>query len=401
MFIEDILAVIAQNSTITMNTFDRNLVGSLYSQTFLGQSFTEKQAALAVKTLKKHKHKLDLIFNQDISTFLENPQFKSPFRVIKNSKSIKIKENAERVKHIYVEFPYNEEIIKRIRNEKEHIKHSAWNGEEKSWIFSLEERSIEFLTSLGEEFQFDFDQEFKDYSQQIKDIKNNFENYIPTVVKDGNFYKIINLPSHVQSNLSTDLLESLFEARKLGVVVWSAEIENELNSDIHDNSVKNFLKSTLTQSYRLVLEDTPFSSVKNVIKHLFPCLVTIPGGSELVKLKQAVEFFKEIDVENNEISVLVRLSNDKGRDFNEYVRENKFNSPLTDNTKVVVLSAELPKTVLNPRRNFHSVLNFNYYDIDFRLREYVYGHPNVITVIEKNTQNYSTKHWPLDMKEIK
>lgn len=393
MFIEDILAVIAQHSTITMNTFDRNLVNSFYSQTFLGRSLTEKQGTLAVKTLKKHKPKLDTIFNQDISDFLENPQFKNPFRVIKNSKSIKIKENSERVKNIYVEFPYNEEIIKKIRNEKEHIKHSAWNGEEKSWIFSLEERSIDFLTNLGEEFQFDFDEEFKNYAQQTKDIKKNFENYIPTVVKDENFYKIVNLPPYVQSNLSTDLLESLFEARKLGVSVWSSDVEHELNSDLYENSVKTFLKAPLTQSYQLVLEDNPLSSVKNIVKHLFPCLVTIPGGSELVKLKQAVEFFKDMGVENSEISVLVRLSNDRGREFNEYVRENKLNSPLTDNTKVVVLSAELPKTILKPRRTFNSVLNFNYYNIDYRLREYVYGHPNVITVMEKNIQGKKT--WPL------
>lgn len=391
MFIEDILAVIAQNSSITMNTFDRNLVNSFYSQIFLGRSLTEKQATLAVKTLKKHKHKLDPIFNQDISTFLENPQFKNPFRVVKNSKTIKIKENADRVKNIHMEFPYNEEIIKRIRSDKEHFKQSAWNGEEKAWVFSLEERSIDLLSSIGEEFQFDFDEEFKEYVHQVKEVKKNFENYIPTVVKDGNFYKIVNLPPHVEANLSSDLLQSLFDARKLGVTVWSSEIENELNSDQYDDSVKQILKSLLTESYRLILEDNPLSSIKNIVKYLFPCLVTVPGGSELVKLKQAVEFFKDIGLENNEISVLVRLSNDRGKDFNEYVRENKFNSPLSDTTKVVVLSAELPKPILNPRRTFHSVLNFNYYDVDYRLREYVYGHPNVITVMEKNIQG--TKSW--------
>jgi hypothetical protein len=106
-------------------------------------------------------------------------------------------------------------------------------------------------------------------------------------------------------------------------------------------------------------------------------------------MQQALELLKEIGIENQEISVLFRLPSENGGDFNKFVKEEKLNSPVSETTKVVILSGKLPKTVFQSELKFNCVLNFNFYNVHYTLANFMKNRHNVINVLaDKKTKVY-------------
>lgn len=381
MYIEDLIIVLAQ-SGIKQSPFDVRLVISFYNQIREKTSFTEKQANLAISLTKKYKNKLEAHLSKNIDGFLLNPQFKQPFRVINNSKKITTIIHPEYKKALRVEFPYDDHLLTKFRQEKQTLDYAQWNPEEKTWIFSLDEKSIRFLSGLIKENGFTADDEFMDYVKQFDNIQENIEKYVPMVVRDNDTIKFVNISKNLPQNQSSDLLVSLFNARKLGIQTWSEDIERELDNGI----LKKFLKSDPGVGFDVDLTEHSLIDLKNIIKYLFPCLVVIPGGTELEKIQKSLELFNSLELTNSEMSVLFRLSSDIGKEFNNFVKENHLNSKISTNTKVIFISTQVPKTILESNIKFNSVLNFNFYNIHYKIRDFISWHHNVINILENTPQ---------------
>lgn len=366
-----------------MNTFDLNVLINIQNQMMLSKNLTEKQGNLCVTILKRYEKKLSEHLGQDISIFLKNPQFKNPFRVSITEKTISVCDHPVLKRAARVKFFYDEKIIAKIREQKAKLNYSVWNDLEKSWFFSLDERTISFLSSLIDEYGFKPDQEFQDYVDQINEIKKNIEQYVPMVVKTDDGIKFVNISKYTPQNSSDDLIESLFLARKIGIQTWDETIEQELNEKITDEEVKKFLRSDPLTRHELFLDEKSLSSISNIVKHLYPCLVIMPDNTESYKISKIVDFFKSIGVTENEISVLFRLPTATGADFNNYVKNNHLNNLVSDQTKLVFIDSNIPKVILNPRINFNCVLNYKFYDAHFKLREFLRNQPNIIGILEK------------------
>lgn len=381
MFIEDLIQKLC-HSSINLNLFDKKFVLSLYNQLNSGIFFTEKQAKLALTVLKKYKIKLSIELNQDILLFLENPQYRHAFRQINLYKTIEIVnyKNSKRV--IKVSFPYDENLISKFKKEKLNFHHAFWDPDEKSWIFELHEKNLLFLSTLVNEFNFIGDDEFINYIDQINKITSNVENYIPMVVKDGDLYVLKNVHPIIQGTLGNTLISSLFEARKKGIFTWSDDIETEIENSNEYIVVKRFLKSHNNKEFTINLEETPLQHISSIVKNLFPCFVIIPGGSELDVLKKNYEFFESIGINRSNMSVLFRLSNKTDKEFNDYVRNQQLNNPLDDNSKVIYISNNIPKTYLESRININSVLNYSLYTPHYKLRDFIVNQHNVINILE-------------------
>jgi hypothetical protein len=386
MYIDTLISHLTRSFVAGMNSFDLKLMLSLDDQLKFGNYLTEKQGKLAVSLLKKYKIKLTQALLIDISPFLENPQFKYPFRVINLSQSIKIISDPTHIKLIKVEFPYDEKIVTKFRQEKPKFFHCQWNDSERAWLFSLEEASVQFLMLLLPEYNFTCDDEFVKYMNQIQSIQKNIEHHVPMITKNEENFNFINVVEHFPKITSSDLVESLFMARKLGIYTWDEAIDKEINSDNIDPEVRTFLKTNPSDAFSLILTEKPINSLKNIVKHLLPCLVVISNGSELTKLQNTIDFFHELNIDNSEMSVLFRLPTDGGKDFNEYVRDNKLNSSVTEKTKIIFISEHIPKTILEPKKIFNSVLNYNFYTAHYKMKEFLRFQPNVINILETHNR---------------
>ena len=384
MYIEDILFLA---TSVKMNPWDSTLVYSLQDQLTKGSGLTEKQATLAVRVLGRYINKLNVSASQDLTLYITNPKFKFNIRTLNIVKHISVINHSTYNRSLKVEFPYNEQIISKIRAEKAKLNSANWDPELKAWIFSLDERSIIFLADLATEFGFSGDDEFNDFAVQARTIQSNLEDYIPNLARDGDQYKFNNVSHRVPQPISNNLIDALFEARQAGINTWDETIDEQLNQTEISSVVRDFLKTSPSEIFSLNTTDHSLLSAGDIVKSLLPCLIVIPGGSELEKLTTSVTFLNEIGINNSEISVLFRLPKVTGDDFNNFIRNNNINNPVTKDTKAVFISSKIPKTLLDPRKEFNCVINFNFYSIHYTIRDFLKWHHNVISVLEKKSNN--------------
>lgn len=383
MHIEDLILDLHRHHLAALNQWDRGVVESFFIQLSGGQGFTEKQSLLAVRIAKKHSNLLAESFGKNISNILENPTYSLPIRNLVKTKHINIIENGIYKKCVEAVFPYNDEYISAFRKNKEINLTGVWDPNRRAWIFPLNEANLNFLVDFAERENFIVDHEFAKYSQEVKKIKENIDAHIPLLVLDNNRPKLTNFYEKSEDFAKFDILSSVFEARKRGVYVWDELISQYLESNSVSEITRNFLKSNPAENYQIFSENHPISDITPLMLHLSPTLVVLPGGSELEKLSEWYNHLKTIGVADKEISVMFRLSSKCNQKFNEFVKSNGINKPITDCTKFVFVSGKLPKTILKSGIKFHSVVNLGFSNAHYTLKSYLKNQENVITYNNK------------------
>jgi hypothetical protein len=115
-------------------------------------------------------------------------------------------------------------------------------------------------------------------------------------------------------------------------------------------------------------------------------LVVIPGGSEYENLVMSHTFMKQIGMQDHEMSVMFRLPSNTHEIFNNFVKNNNLNNPLTEDTKVVFVSSKLPKPVLKSKIKFHCVLNMGFSNVHYTMKDFVGKHENLVFYSGKKQQ---------------
>jgi hypothetical protein len=390
MHIEDLITNLECHLfSLHVNQWDFRVVLSLSQQVSNGFGFTEKQSILALRILKKHINSLGVIMKQDFSQSLSNPTYKFPFRVISNSKKMTIVQDD--VYNLYgklikVEFPYDAKIIELIRKNKENLNHAAWNKESRAWFFSLTENNILFLMNLRDNMEFLIDEELSGYMSSASDFINSAEKYVPMLTLVDNFPKFINVPDNVSECSNKELLPAIFESRKKGILTWDQQISSFLDGGTVNACTKEFLESDPGSRFIADSKQFTINDLQDIVKYLNPCLFVVPGGDELSKLEQAVKFLKDVGFQSHEISVLFRLSKKTGQDFNEFVRNEKLNSPITENTKIIFISGKFPKTIAKSKIKFHSAIHLGFGSAHYTTQGFVQSQENVIFFISHTPQ---------------
>jgi hypothetical protein len=381
VYIEDLIRI----SVVGIDFMDNrsaSMMESFNEQTTKGMGLTEKQRSAAIRILNQNKSEIARSMSLDISAFLENPQFRLPLREIKVVKQISIISYKDQGRYIKVEFPYDEEKIKIIRAHKEHSDQAFWDQGHTAWIFSLEERNIEFLIRFCENQEFNFDEEFDGYRKKTLDIIKNMQDHIPVLALDKNGPKIVNSPKNLPILTSKDIVSAVFEARKLGILTWDESIAQHITIFHLPESIKEFLTSDYDHVTLIDSQKTPIDCLKYHVSYMSPCLVIVPGGNEFEKITQAYDFLKNQGIENSQISTMFRLPSETGADFNNFVKNNEINGPITEDTKIVFVSTKLPKSVIKSKIRFNCVINMGTHSAHHTIKEFMKNHENVVIFSE-------------------
>jgi hypothetical protein len=384
-YIEDLILALAASS-VSISIWDLQVISGFKDYILQKVGFTEKQCALAIKILYRYSRAMAIDGHGDITAFLSEPKFHLPIRIAVSTNSVDIikKENE---KFICVKFPFNEEFIAKIRNYRESNTDNGtiqWDKSTTSWIFSLNETNLQFVIELINDRNFDTDEEFMDYELQISEILENLENYAPMLVLEAGTPKITNFNENLPELSSSDILKSIFESRKMGITLWDEHIETYLKDPTHDQKTVEFLN---TQN-PVFLEKTDKICLKNVVENLGPSLVIIPGGDEINKILEAHTLFSDMNILNENMSVLFRLPNEIGKKFNDFVKNQGLNSPISDHTQIVFISGKMPKTILKSKIKFNSIINFGTDNAHYTLRNFLKNHENLVYFGVKKTVKF-------------
>lgn len=383
MTIEDIV-VYLRITRFELPQWDRQLILSISDQFSQGLGLTEKQDTVVRRILKKHKDIISVKLSTDINPFLENPTYRNPIRKISYDKKISIQTKENYGKIINVTFPYNEEYVNQIRKHKDlsQSNRAEWNKDLKSWIFSLTEGNINFLMNFSQDNGFEVDEEFKEFSEQTKNIISDMEKHVISLSINDSVPYLKNSNKFIPKLESSDILEAIFESRRKGIFVWDEQI-SEFVENIQNTTTKEFLKSAANESIHVDPEISPILSLTDVIKFMGPSLFIIPGVDEFENIKKSFNFLTEIGIKNEEISVMFRLPSDTNENFNNFVKEHRLNSPLSEKTRVAFVSGKLPKPILKSKMKFHCVVNMGFPNVHYTLKDFVKNHENVVFFTHK------------------
>ncbi len=384
MYIEDLIYKLQLNCKI--NKYDTNIVISFVSQNFSYIGFTEKQSLLAIKILKRYSKNLSSVLGVDVTPFLENPVFKFSVRKSSSSKKITIVDNLAWGQAIKVEFPYDQEKIDFIRKNKENLGYAQWSSEEKAWMFSLDERNIQFLSTLIAKDNFEMDDQFLDYLEQVKTIVGSVEKHVPMLTVLDNVPKYQNISQYVPELKSKEVLSAVFEARKAGIFTWDENVSQCLDQSNLHSVVKQFISSDSTQHLDINSEENTIDCLTDIIKYTQPVLFVIPGGSELEKTRMVYNFLTSKGYYNDEMSVMFRLSNNDNKEFNDFVKNCGLNNPITEKTKFVFISIKLPKPIIKSKIKFNSIISLGRSNVHYTIREFFKNKENLIYYCEENKQ---------------
>jgi hypothetical protein len=380
MYIEDLIRQLAL-TRLGINSADLTILHSFSDQFLTDTGLTEKQCGLASRILNRYYPLLSEKIGGDISHHLTFPKYRLKIRKSVTEQTVKVLKDHPTGPVIEVRFPYGDESVGKIRKFKADKTNSGkieWDRESTAWLFNVSEQNIQFLMDFCSQSNFTFDDEFQSYSDTIDKILLDMEKYAPMLAIDDGSLKILNSPKNMPKIDTDDIVESIFQARNMGVTLWDDNINTYLTSGDVNPLIRDFLKSNISKEFKIGMDETGISALKTILYHCSPCLVVIPGGSEEEKISRIYTVLQGCGIEDKNMSVLFRLPNETGKKFNDFVKNQGLNGPISDETKIVFVSTKLPKPLIKSGIKFNSIINMGYSMAHYTLKEYTKNHQNFV-----------------------
>jgi hypothetical protein len=388
MHIEELIDRLAGNgkyifqSPINVFRADATIISSLSDQIQRGNFYTEKQQTLAIRLVSKYVKVLSTELKYDVNVDLVNPQFKNPARKLSGAKSIQLKSYADSSKKIVVQFPFNTELVEAFREYKKTISRLEaadinWNAEDRVWIFGYTESNISYLYKMLSN-DFEFDNELEATAKEIQKIEENIEQYVPMIVYQNGHFSYKNVMNHVPQPNSNNLIEVLLHARSCGITCWDESIDMAISSSEVSNSIQLLIKNSHCNP--ITIASNNLISIQDLLNYSKNILFVIPGGTELDHLKSIHNFLINQNILNSQLTVMFRLDSSSGKLCNEYIKEHKLNTPVSDVTKFVFVSGKIPKPLIETGKKFDLVVHFGTNSAHYTLKNYIKNHHNVISM---------------------
>jgi hypothetical protein len=392
MYIEELIDRVANNGPYIFNSglpifkADATIAYSLSDQVQRGNGYTEKQRALAIKLVSKYAKILSDDLKYDVQIDIQTPKFKYPVRKLSGAKLVQVINIENLGKVISVQFPFNDSLVETFRSYKAALPKPSqvdinWDSEKRAWLFGFTESNISFLyKTLSSDFT--FDAEVVELAHKIQKVEENLENYVPMVVFNNGKFSFKNTSNKIPQPTSDNLISVLLHARKYGVTCWDDSIDLALHSDEINPTVRSFVKNT--SGNPLIIEGQTLHGVDEIVNFSQNVLFVIPGGSEIEHLKSINDFLISKNVPSEQISVMFRLDSSSGKLCNDYIKENKLNSSLSEETRFICVSGKIPKPLIESGKKFDLVLHFGTNSAHYTLKEYIRNHHNVISMTLDN-----------------
>jgi hypothetical protein len=381
MYIEDLTHYIRDPSNCVDNSKlsprDKSVIFSMSSQLLKSTplALTEKQASLLLSIFQNNMELYKDIPNYEF--LVNNPIYKYPFRALELEKKIYLDEN-EGKKYIRVKLPFDKKINKIF---------STYRGDytfvNREKFFYLTDKNIYGIIEYLKEFEFEIDPTLHLWYNEIKEIKDNFEEYKPIVDYVDNTLVLRNshksVVNYFNKNRSNSIIPDIFLARSLGLSP-SKQLTEQISSISNDELVQNMLKldgSTCSLSENINLK-TAIDAIQQ-----WPILVVLTDERNLhTTLDGWYKMFKSIGVSKKEMTVLFRSQMNKK--FNELIKQNSLNNMLDENTKVVFVKSKLPKVLYRTGFKPKFIITSGMYFSHTSIQKLIEHHPYVLYYTDTN-----------------
>ena len=393
LYLEDLICRLASNGPylfefeISLWKGDESVIHSLSNNPVAGLGYTEKQRNLVIRLVKKYQNQLVAALGQPVSNAIDLSEFK--FNLVESkpmTKSITIDG-----KKILVSFPYDETLVTTIKKFRDSNKARLvdWNMDKKVWAFDLEELNVVWIGNNLIPLGFSVDDDFLEIFEEISQVLENIESHIPMLIHTDEGFKFANAHRTVPQLDTDNIVEATLLAKYYGISVWDEKVSNLLKNEEISPILDKFINESTSDNLDFDTTANSIDQFTDLFKFNIPAMIIIPAGHELQYLKNWHRWLKSQNFQEKEISVMFRLDNVVGRDFNDYVRTFDLNTPIHENTKIVIISQKLPKPVIKSGIDFKFILNLGAISgVHYSISTYLQSRPDVIKYTDKNNIGY-------------
>jgi len=393
LYLEDLICRLAGNGgylfhpEISLWKGDESVIHSLSNNPIAGRGYTEKQRNLVIRLVRKYRNQLVAALGQPASDAIDLAEFQLNLVELKPmTKSITIED-----KKILVSFPYDESLVATIKKFRDLNKAKLvdWDMEKKVWAFDLEELNVVWIGNNLVPLGFSVDGNFSKIFEEISMVMENIESHVPMLVYTESEFRFINVHKTLPQLATDNVIEAVLLAKYYGISVWDENVANLLKNEEISPVLDKFINESDSENLEFDSKDISIDQFKLMFKFNMPALIIIPAGHELKYLKSWHFWLKSQNFSEKEISVMFRLDNTSGRDFNDYVRTFDLNMPIHENTKIVFISQKLPKPIIKSGIDFKFVLNLGSISgVHYSITSYLQNRPDVIKYTDTKQKGY-------------
>ena len=315
---------------------------------------SENQGSLLIKILKENKASLSFL-NYSVDQILSEAKWSRPFRHVEQIRKIFTFSSDESEKFIGIEFTYTSSLKKIVQNMQGKVDGTLMFNVDKRFFLPLTEKNVVVVVETLKSQNFDISTEILEFYKTIKSWRRE------DFAKKFNFYELTN--TRLLSQLSDEI----------------GTLENSQNQWLEDRKIRyqyefhpevkevNLTYQIADRAQSKIWIDPHFHPLEDVIASLIelkrlPLMVVFSSFSE----ENVIDDLKKLTLalqKNNitdEIGVYFRYDNTpSGKEFNQYIADNRLNAYLNENTKVTcVSSGKLPKFFIANKWQPGAVISF-------------------------------------------
>jgi hypothetical protein len=341
---------------------------SFYSVILQGKELTQNQANFILKLLAKYRV-LMLKSSFDYQHVLDNPQWKTPFRILDLSKKIFVEKESNGSIWVCVKFPY--QLKREFDDEFEDKQHlmSSWDPERKLRQLSVYDANLVQLYEFALKHNFEIDDTFMIALAEVEEIWQNQEEVLPFSSVVANWVVLGNSSTETDDwfkTHSSGLIDNdLLLAKSMGYLYSSKPrtmIEKIAASDSNSFWIKN---------------NADFLSLCNSITGRV-CIVLDRTSNTLDWLTQFINDADAAGIDRNEIKVCFRDSKEQNTGINEWIKANGVGGKV-ETGRILIFEFKPAKWLFKEQESVKLLVSNNLYPSTNQLtKDWVGSHPCVI-----------------------
>ena len=345
---------------------DKKLIIDIAKKVYKGYALTDRQYEVVKRILINRYASQFKARNIDIQNSAN--QLRKPIRVLDRTRYIRIEDGSNYLdpiwagytpkKVVVVRFPFNMILTKLIQDTRKlfpDLITRFYNQRLKDkYLFPFNERVIYKLIGRFKGRMTEVDPILLNIYNKIDVMQKNPDNHIPGIYKN----KFSNISQQV-----TEKYRKLFgEPNTENLFKFWDRRDHMGIKKVDEQDLQESCKNLTVLSKKIIKRTQPFINIdttkwqlEQVVETLleldrFPLLVVLPHNDfkSLELLREIHSLLKNV-VASEDVSVMHRRKNltDSGKDYNDYIHEQKINNALANNTKIVyITNKKVPKPLV-------------------------------------------------------
>jgi hypothetical protein len=315
-YIEDIFIDFYETcvgSSYSLQQQDETPAANFYSLLIVNKPLTQAQGSYILKILDKYKRQAQLI-GLDYTNDILNPVWKTPFRVIDQTKRIYVEQEASGKIVVCLKHPYTykesfeKDVLKKIGYEK-----SEWDGDQKVRKFSIYDLNLIVLNEFVTRHGFDIDNSFLECLSLVEEVWNSADEVLPHCIVHNKTIHLKNAPSSAlefyETHKTTNIYDNLLLAKHLGYKLNLGQKPEGIVEKIASSDSTYFW---IKESARL------FDLYKKTSGNV--ALLVNDDNNLYEWLKSFIGKAIDAGINKEEIKICFRERNDEQPKFNEWVK---------------------------------------------------------------------------------